>query len=107
MSTSVILETNRPGCKLMIFLCLYIQLTQLEARNKELAQEMERVRMEMEKTKTECAKTIKEEKKFSRKEMERLRQELEKVSQKLAHQKMSKSEAHEELLRVQQDNEVC
>ncbi len=61
----------------------------------------------MEKIKTECAKTIKEEKKSIRKEMERVRQELDKASKKLDHQKMSKSEAHEELLRVQQDNEVC
>ncbi len=62
---------------------------------------MERVRREIEKTKNDCAQKVKGETQSSRNEMEKVRQELEK-----AIKKMSKSEAHGELLRMQQDNAV-
>ncbi len=65
-----------------------VQVAQLEAKNKELVQEMKKI-------------------KSSQRETERAHQELEKASKKLGYQKISKSKAHEELLRVQQDNEVC
>ncbi len=61
---------------------------------------------EMEKTKSEHAKACKEQTKSSQRELKKIRQELEKANKKLGYQKMSKSEAHEELLRVQQDNDV-
>ncbi len=71
---------------------------------------MERVRKEMEKTKTEYAKQIQEERQSSQKEMEKVRHQLEKTTRKAAKdksvEKMSKSEAHEELLRVKEENMV-
>ncbi len=51
--------------------------------------------------KNDCAQKVKGETQSNRNAMEKVRQELEKATKK-----MSKSEAHEELLRVQQDNEV-
>ncbi len=86
--------------------CNNVQVTQLEARNKQLAQELERVKREMEKTKSEHAEACIEQTKSCEREIKKISQELEKASKKLVHQKMSKSEAHEELLRVQQDNDV-
>ncbi len=69
---------------------------------------MEKVREKMEKTKTECAcaRKIEEEKKISQEEIKRLCQELEKINKRIIYQKMSKSEAHEELLKLQENNEV-
>ena len=78
-----------------------VQLINLDARNQGLVQDMERVRSELEKTKIESANSLKEEKKSNRNEMDRVRQELER-----ALKKMSKSEAHDELLKVQMDNNV-
>ncbi len=80
---------------------LYVQLIGVDARNQELVQEMERVKSELERTKTESANLLKEEKKSNGTEMNRVRQELEK-----ARKIMSKSEAHDELLKVQLVNNV-
>ena len=80
---------------------MYIQLINLDVRNQELVQEMERVRSELERTKIESANSLKEEKKSNRNEIDKVRQELER-----ALKKMSKSEAHDELLKVQLDNNV-
>ncbi len=82
-------------------MCMYIQLINLDVRNQELVQEMERVRSELERTKIESANSLKEEKKSNRNEIDKVRQELER-----ALKKMSKSEAHDELLKVQLDNNV-
>ena len=62
---------------------------------------MERVRSELERVKTENANLLKEEKKSNQTEMNKVRQELER-----ALKRMSKSEAHDELLKVQLDNHV-
>ncbi len=70
-------------------------------RNQELIQEMERVRSELLKAKTESENLLKEEKKANQNEMEKVRLELER-----ALKKMSKSEVHGELLKVQVDNDV-
>ncbi len=78
-----------------------MQLINLDARNQELVQEMERVRSELERTKIESANSLKEEKKSNQNEMDKVRQQLER-----ALKKMSKSEAHDELLKVQLDNNV-
>ena len=78
-----------------------MQLINLDARNQELVQEMERVRSELERTKIESANSLKEEEKSNQNEMDKVRQELER-----ALKKMSKSEAHDELLKVQLDNNV-
>ncbi|XP_064386017.1 uncharacterized protein LOC135334661 isoform X2 [Halichondria panicea] len=75
------------------------KLVTLDARNQELIQEMERVRSELERVKTENANLLKEEKKSNQTEMNKVRQELER-----ALKRMSKSEAHDELLKVQLDN---
>ncbi len=80
---------------------MYVQLIGVDARNQELVQEMERVKSELERTKTESANLLKEEKKSNGTEMNRVRQELEK-----ARKIMSKSEAHDELLKVQLVNNV-
>ncbi len=83
------------------FLILCVQLTSLDVRNQELAQEMNRVRSELVKAKTESKNLLKEEKKANQNEMEKVRLELER-----ALKKMSKSEAHDELLKVQLVNNV-
>ncbi len=62
---------------------------------------MERVRSELIKAKTESANLLKEEKKTNQNEMQKVRLELER-----ALKKTSKSEAHDELLKVQVDNDV-
>ena len=80
---------------------LCLQLISLEAKNQGLVQEMERVRSELIKAKTESANSLKEEKKSNKNEMDKVRLELER-----ALKKMTKSEAHNELLKVQLDNEV-
>ncbi len=74
-----------------------MQLINLDARNQELVQEMERVRSELERTKIESANSLKNQIKTKCK----VCQELER-----ALKKMSKSEAHDELLKVQLDNNV-
>ena len=78
-----------------------VQLTSLDARNQELGKEMEKVKSELVKAKTESENVLKVEKKANQKEMEKIRLELER-----ALKKMSKSEAHDELLKVQLDNNV-
>ena len=83
------------------FLILCVQLTSLDARNQKLCQEMERVRSELVKAKTESANLLKEEKTSNKNEMDRVRLELER-----ALKKMTKAEAHDELLKVQLDNNV-
>ena len=85
----------------MFFIILCVQLTSLDSRNQELRQEMERVRGELVKAKTESANLLKEEKKSNQNEMEKVRLELER-----ALKKTSKSDAHDELLKVQLDNNV-
>ena len=80
---------------------LCLQLISLEAKNQGLFQEMERVRSELIKAKTESANLLNEEKKANQNEMQKVRLELER-----ALKKMSKSEAHDELLKVQLDNNV-
>ncbi|XP_064386040.1 cingulin-like isoform X3 [Halichondria panicea] len=77
------------------------KLTSLDSRNQELRQEMERVRGELVKAKTESANLLKEEKKSNQNEMEKVRLELER-----ALKKTSKSDAHDELLKVQLDNNL-
>ncbi len=89
-----------PKC-FAFFLILYVQLISLDVRNQELAQEMEKVRSELVKAKTESENLLKEEKKANQNEMEKVRLELER-----ALKKMSKSEAHDELLKVQLVNNV-
>ncbi|XP_064385737.1 cingulin-like protein 1 isoform X5 [Halichondria panicea] len=77
------------------------KLISLEAKNQGLFQEMERVRSELIKAKTESANLLNEEKKANQNEMQKVRLELER-----ALKKMSKSEAHDELLKVQLDNNL-
>ena len=84
-----------------IFPNFCLQLISLDVRNQELVQEMERVRSELLKAKTESENLLKEEKKANQNEMEKVRLELER-----ALKKMSKSEAHDELLKVQLVNNV-
>lgn len=99
------------------YLFSFSQLLKLEERNKELVQELDRVRQELEKaknvigkTRKECAKILDEERKSMGQEMERVRNELVKEKKKVDSltkaKRMSKGDLQEELFALQQQHQV-